>query len=527
MPNKHAPHHPIIYLRGFAGTQGEIEDTVADPYMGFNIGSTKVRQAWDGSIKKFFFESPLVRLFKEHNYDDAYADGLDQVLDPRAQQKIPYKSIIIYRYYEAASKDLGAGKLPEMEDYARGLSELILRLREKICANAANRVSKADFRVYLVAHSMGGLVCRAFLQNPKLGDAEARRAVDKAFTYGTPHNGIDLKLVGNIPAWLSFHNTSDFSRERMAAYLDLKPEYAQTGSVSLLKGFDPNRVFNLVGTNARDYAVAMGTSRMLAGEMSDGLVRIANATTRGLVGENEVSSPRAFVNRAHSGHYGLVNSEEGYQNLSRFFFGNLRADGLLEIEQITLPPKLRQLLDKQNKKIRASYHFEVVVGVRGAQWQLHRRTYAENSAIFRKYDDLFGPHGTPQPGVSPHLFSVFLNGANRVNKQRKSLGFAVDLRVLVPDYEVDGFLFFDDHIEGGHIFRDRIFFEATPPAGAKGKWQVRYGLESESPNATTTDADVEEDPETGGIQFVVPIDQPKPPGIKAKLCIKAQPWNVD
>ncbi len=35
------PYHPIIYVRGFAATQGEIEETVADPYMGFNIGSTR------------------------------------------------------------------------------------------------------------------------------------------------------------------------------------------------------------------------------------------------------------------------------------------------------------------------------------------------------------------------------------------------------------------------------------------------------------------------------------------------------
>jgi hypothetical protein len=37
--NEHHPFHPIIYVRGFAATQGEIEDTVADPYMGFNLGS--------------------------------------------------------------------------------------------------------------------------------------------------------------------------------------------------------------------------------------------------------------------------------------------------------------------------------------------------------------------------------------------------------------------------------------------------------------------------------------------------------
>src|SRR5262245_2840983 len=194
MANQHAPFHPIIYLRGFAGTQGEVEDTAADPYMGFNIGSTKVRQLWDGTIRKFFFESPMVRLFKEHEYDDVYVDGLDQVLDAQATVPIHYRSIIIYRYYEAASKDLGTGELPSMEDYARGLGDLILGLRDKICANTDNGVSAKDFRVYLVAHSMGGLVCRAFLQNPALGKAPARSCVDKVFTYGTPHNGIDVKL---------------------------------------------------------------------------------------------------------------------------------------------------------------------------------------------------------------------------------------------------------------------------------------------------------------------------------------------
>ena len=49
------PYHPIIYVRGFAATQSEIEETVADPYMGFNIGSTKSRVAWTGDVKRFGF----------------------------------------------------------------------------------------------------------------------------------------------------------------------------------------------------------------------------------------------------------------------------------------------------------------------------------------------------------------------------------------------------------------------------------------------------------------------------------------
>lgn len=62
---------------------------------------------------------------------------------------------------------------------------------------------------------MGGLICRAFLQNAKLGSDEARAAVDKLFTYATPHNGIDLRIVRNIPGWLAFGDVNNFSRERM------------------------------------------------------------------------------------------------------------------------------------------------------------------------------------------------------------------------------------------------------------------------------------------------------------------------
>jgi hypothetical protein len=77
--------HPLIYVRGYAMTQQEIEDAVADPYMGFNLGSSKVRQLWDGTVKKFYFESPLVRLMKEYGYDDVYDEGIDQVADERAR----------------------------------------------------------------------------------------------------------------------------------------------------------------------------------------------------------------------------------------------------------------------------------------------------------------------------------------------------------------------------------------------------------------------------------------------------------
>src|SRR2546422_5897260 len=131
--------HPIIYVRGYAMTQSEIEDTVADPYMGFNIGSSKVRQLWDGSVKKYFFESPIVRLLKRFKYEDVFQEGYDRVSDLSAPMTVdgkvppvPYRSIVIYRYYEPSSEDLGQGLRPDMDSFAAGLSDLILKLRARI-----------------------------------------------------------------------------------------------------------------------------------------------------------------------------------------------------------------------------------------------------------------------------------------------------------------------------------------------------------------------------------------------------------
>jgi hypothetical protein len=107
--SKH-PYHPIVYVRGFAATQNEIEETVADPYMGFNIGSTKSRLAWTGDVKRFYFESPLVRLMGDHKYEDVFVDGDDLVAADRSENSVPYRCIVIYRYYDEASEDFGDGR---------------------------------------------------------------------------------------------------------------------------------------------------------------------------------------------------------------------------------------------------------------------------------------------------------------------------------------------------------------------------------------------------------------------------------
>ncbi len=496
------PYFPIVYIRGYAGTQAAVEDTVSDPYMGFNLGSTKIRQLYTQDITRHIFESPLVRLMKDGGYQDVYRHGAEIPEGTRP----PVKSVWIYRYYEPVSEDLGSGKRPEIEDYARGLKKLLDDMEMRFVGSSgpsSENGSQGDsgFRVYLVAHSMGGLIARCLLQNISPDDPR----VDKVFTYATPHGGIDFRWVGNVPEFLRVNNSENFNVERMREYLKL----GKKQPVNALGGkFAPERVFCLVGTDHRDY----GLARVAVGPMSDGLVQIANAYTKG--------SPRAFVHRAHSGQYGIVNSEEGYQNLRRFLFGDVRVDAFLAVEEITLPPEVKAQKE-EGKQVRASYHVEVVARVRGARWDLHRRLVSEESAIFARYDDLVGGSGDGAGGRL-HLASSFLAKAARVDESRKSLGFALDLGVQVPEYVVDGVWFAKNHYEGGYIFRDKVNLEAVPLRG--GGWRLLYGFDSKCPNQTEPEAKrVKLGP--GRYRFSIPIEQSNPPGIRATLELETSPWS--
>lgn len=351
--------------------------------------------------------------------------------------------------------------------------------------------------------------------------------MDKLFTYATPHNGIDMRIVRNVPGWLSFGDVNNFNRERMAKYLELPGGE----DVSVVKNFPPERIFNLVGTNPRDYLVAGGFSSWAAGDASDGLVRIENATTHGPGADGaDVTSPRAFVHRSHSGHYGIVNSEEGYQNLTRFLFGELRVDGILDIDDITLPAEVHKA-HEDGKTVRASYQFEVAVSVRGCQWQMTRREARESSAIFRSYNQLFpGKDRTqraPDRAMSPHLFSVFLDPRKSV-KSSGSVSFAFDVKVLVPDYVVDGVLFVKRHYEGGFIYRELILVEAFADEAAPGGWRIKYGYQDINPGKPGVDAQVrplsDRDP-ASGLAFDIPIEQKTRPGLRGTLRIEARPWT--
>ena len=91
----------------------EKEKTVATPYMGFNLGATKIRQDWKGKPTRHIFESPLVRLMKDHGYQDVYEAGAELP----ATGRIPAKSVVIYRYYDQVSEEMSGddAERPDIE----------------------------------------------------------------------------------------------------------------------------------------------------------------------------------------------------------------------------------------------------------------------------------------------------------------------------------------------------------------------------------------------------------------------------
>lgn len=515
------PLYPLIYVRGYAMTEGERDETTADPFCGFNLGSTVYRATPDKSqpARKFVFESPVLRLMSDYGYRDVYDNGLD-ILDEGWEGTLPERSIVIYRYYEPASALLGNGQTPGIEDFARGLSDLILRVRALVCARPENARAEADFRCYLVAHSMGGLVCRAFLQNPVLGDAAARACVDKVFTYATPHNGIDLAGI-NVPQWLGAADINNFNRENMARYLNLQSQFKKTQRVDWLpeEAFPSERFFCLIGTNRADYGAGGGLSRTFAGHGSDGLVRIENASVWGVNTRGTLSAPcaTAYTYRSHSGFFGIVNSEEAYQNLTRFLFGDIRVDIWADITSVRLPAEL------EGKAVNALYQFELLAAPRGKRWYLTRRTAEEDSVACRSHQELTDPDAKARRSL--YLSTVFLANRARVDPTRPSLAYGLTLGVRVPDYEVDRKFWADTHYEGGYLFRDTVIVEIVPPPEPGGEWNASFGWQSDQVGRATL-ALAYRTLKTGQQSMRVNFGGPGAPGIAGQLRFVVSAWNA-
>jgi hypothetical protein len=523
-------YHPIIYIRGYAMTETERNETAADPFCGFNVGSTvfRAKPQKTENADRFVFESPVLRLVTDFGYRHVYQNGSD-IMDPDWQppldengdptQGIPAQSIIIYRYYDDGSQFFGNGQPRDIRSYAAGLGELILKVRDLVCSHGATPVKPEDFKCYLVAHSMGGLVARAFLQNPALGHADARKSVDKFFTFATPHNGIDVAGI-NVPSWLTPAEANTFSRPEMANYLALQPVNDRVDFMpeSVLPA---DRIFCMVGTNRGDYEVLKGIVRAFVGHGSDGLVRVENATLWGIDAQNRIRpAATAYAYRSHSGYFGIVNSEEAYQNLVRFLFGDVRVDIWLDVDQVALP----EALESSAADVDALYQFELLAAPRGKRWYLSRRVAEEDSPACRTHQELTRPDLADRRAI--YLSTVFLANRARVDPNRRTLAYAMTVAAKVPDYRVNKKFWPDQHYEGGDIFRDTAIIEMTPPRKGAVSWTVKFGWMSKSDGVATRTLTYEDLQDPGQRQFEIPFSAKRKPGISGRIRLIVSPWNT-
>ncbi|AUZ88025.1 hypothetical protein CVO76_10600 [Arthrobacter agilis] len=456
---------PIIYVRGFAGGTRGIDKAVDDPFYGFNEGSTHVRVGAHGNALFYQFESPLLRLMMDYGYELKVRGDQQRLLNEAGSDSMPPRTIWVYRFYDPSASTFDHPPLPyRIEDAARGLADYIHKVLDK---------TKDADQVYLVAHSMGGLVCRSAIQrfmytpNQALGPEEVAAGegfapdpahqehvnlsgkvtppfpVSKVVTYGTPHGGIDIDLGGSIGDWFveTFGpNGSDIFKEpRMRDYLspegqeDFHPPGGWDPRVPYFSALPAERYLSLVGTNPGDYDVALGWSSRAVGVKSDGLVQIRNAYVKG--------SNRAYIHRSHSGRYGLVNSEEGYQNLQRFLFGNLKI-------AISLSDLDLDLTDG------AVWQADVGLAIRGVPVLMHYQSATAHCPVVLSEEN----RDTPLNPVP--LVTAFLLPKEDPAEPRR---YALDLRVYCLR-EDRGFLSFGSHLEQVADWQDALLVDVSTQA---------------------------------------------------------------
>jgi hypothetical protein len=218
-------------------------------------------------------------------------------------------------------------------------------------------------------------------------------------------------------------------------------------------GFPADHVFCLVGTNPEDYDVALGLSSKAVGARSDGLVQIDNAFVPG--------AHRAFVHRSHSGRYGLVNSEEGYQNLRRFLFGDLE-----------IAVELHDRRVRGDKDDDIVWQLETQLSIRGLPILMHEQTTAHHCPVQIEWRASEDTVDTPVPLLTTFLSTARLPTRQEAGEKVQAVRHALRLRLL-SIRERGGIFGFFDHLEQTADFDDTLVVDFLPPeAGGPTLWAM-------------------------------------------------------
>jgi hypothetical protein len=413
------PYYPIVYVRGYAMTENEREETFHDTYYGFAATSVEKRQAAPPEyLRVDMFEGQLIRLMKLSKF--AYFDATNRGLEDSTDN--PSRSISVCRFYD---EDVLKENVRDIEEHAQDLYRMVcetIPARLKSCGVDLGPGLK-DYKVTLVAHSMGGLVCRTLIQNVLPARNEKPKDwIHRLVTIGTPHKGIELGLIPDFMERLVMRTFNPFKADifeekRMRRYLKL-PKNCEPHSLGAETGnfaFPVKRCFCLVGSDHEAY----GAVKHATGAFSDGLVKQDRAYivtgTPDAKGKyrQEQKSFWANIHRAHSGRRGIVNSYESFENIHRFLFGDIKAE--ISLENIGVgTPKL--------PKTNYYYDVEFALAIRGLPVYLHQRQQDPCENAIRYARDDFETK-------TILLHTVFMNSALKVAQKEPYSHFKLQFRV--------------------------------------------------------------------------------------------------
>jgi len=442
-----SPYYPIVYVRGYAMTEGERDGVFHDAYYGFSATSVEKRDALPPKdFEVDIFEGQFIRLMKLKDY--AYADAVNRGL--QTFHSNPTRSIWISRFYD---RDYVSGKIRSIVDHASELCDLIAgpadpampdtsvikRLKDLGCDFGAK---DEKFKVILIAHSMGGLVCRTLMHNVmKKRGMDPKAWIHRLVTIASPHGGIELSAVPSGLQHLAATTFNPFDSGifdplTMREYLNLeKDEDPRSLGRS---GFPVKRCFCLIGSDHQDYSAV----RFVTGGFSDGLVKqdrayvVEGQPVDGRFPEAQVAFG-ANVHRSHSGNRGIVNSFESFENIQRFLFGNIKAAISLGDFKITPP---------ENDDARFFYHLEFLASIKGTVVYLQRREQdpCENAMRFEA--------GSIPQEIS--LYTGFLRSEEKTDPEANFSEFALTIRVI--EHRVEHHLLWDHEYPGRKIYDETL-----------------------------------------------------------------------
>ncbi len=449
---------PIVLIRGFGGI--DVQEEIADTHQGFNrgtvyphkkgenyiypgmtlqflrsgygytdatnvvgfyperarpIGSDDVAQEYADDILS---QIDAARLPQVENAKGKVADwqakgyfGGRVVLDARVALQLltrqhPERSLWVYRYYDLDDR--------RMKEYGRQLATLIDIICDVTGAPSVN----------IIAHSMGGLVARALIQNDEFKSQTAR--INKLVTLGTPHKGISFQYLPDI----LLANLPEVSGE-----LDQFNPHNQEKNLEnpyrhklFEKHFDLKRTLCIIGTNYHTYdnAIARLLNRLFSVDgdggllynKSDGLVKQKYAVLDGAY--------CTYVHKCHGGRDSLITSREAYEIATRFFFG----DRLVRL--FFLGGEIRKRTELFSRFNRPEYYFGVSLKPRGLDYDLfYQSKEAEN--CYGPYSDahLNGLKGKP-------LLEAFLDTKQSLT-ERGEVVFRLTFYLGERDLSIGGF----------------------------------------------------------------------------------------